>query len=558
MLQHNRKGISMRTICLNKNRITLLLICLFLSSACKKPGDNPQAQITSHVHGIIPLPLSVDLADGNLTIDKNIVLVNNLQFQPAVTLVENDLSQVLGSTVTKSNLPIGKTNIQFIPDNTLDTNEYQIVVSANGIVIKAKSPAGAFYAAQSLRQMFRNSASGQKTGSFDVRIMTIKDKPKYAWRGFHMDVSRHFFTKEYILEMIDWLAYYKFNKLQLHLTDDQGWRIQIDQFPLLTEIGAWRSFNSMDSTCMELAKSDINFTIDKRFIKEVNGETIYGGFYTKQDIREIVAYASARYIDIIPEIDMPGHMSAAIRAYPELSCVDSAGWGTEFSFPICPCNPNVMDFSYKVWDEIIELFPSTTVHIGCDEVEKATWAASPECQAFMKENGMSDLNEIQNYFVKKMQEHLQSKGKTVIAWDDVIDGNIDNKLTMMYWRAWVTDSPERSAANGNSIILTPWSHFYLSSPSNDENLQNLFKYNATELFPASVLNKVKGMQGCVWTEEIPSEAIFEKHVFPNLQVLAEVCWTSVRDWNSFQTRMQPHFDYLNSKSINYRRPGWIK
>ena len=321
-------------------------------------------------------------------------------------------------------------------------------------------------------------------------------------------------------------------------------------------LGAWRSFNSMDSTCMELAKSDINYTIDPRFIKEVNGQKVYGGFYTKQDIREIVTYASANYIDVIPEIDMPGHMSAAIRAYPQLSCVDSAGWGTEFSFPICPCNPDVMDFSYKVWDEIIELFPSNVVHIGCDEVEKDTWAAAPVCQDFMKENGMTNLNEIQNYFVKKIQEHLQSKGKTVIAWDDVIDGNIDSKITMMYWRAWVTDSPERSAANGNPIILTPWSHFYLSSPSNDENLQNLFKYNASDLFPANVLNKVQGMQGCVWTEEIPSEAIFEKHVFPNLQALAEVCWSPGRDWYSFQVRMKPHFNYLNSKSIRYRRPGW--
>jgi hexosaminidase len=546
----------MKTCCVDKIGIAFILIGIFLFPSCKKTGENPQAQTTIHAHGIIPLPLNVDLAEGSLTIDKDIVLVNNSQFQAAVLIVENALSQALNSTVVKNSLPNGKTNIQFIPDNSLDSNAYQIAITAKGVVIKAQSPAGAFYAAQSMRQMIWNSASDQKAESFNLRLMTIKDQPKYAWRGFHLDVSRHFFTKEYILKLIDWLAYYKFSKLQLHLTDDQGWRVEIDQFPLLTQIGAWRSFNSMDSTCMELAKSDINYTIDPRFIKEVNGQKVYGGFYTKQDIREIVTYASANYIDVIPEIDMPGHMSAAIRAYPQLSCVDSAGWGTEFSFPICPCNPDVMDFSYKVWDEIIELFPSNVVHIGCDEVEKDTWAAAPVCQDFMKENGMTNLNEIQNYFVKKIQEHLQSKGKTVIAWDDVIDGNIDSKITMMYWRAWVTDSPERSAANGNPIILTPWSHFYLSSPSNDENLQNLFKYNASDLFPANVLNKVQGMQGCVWTEEIPSEAIFEKHVFPNLQALAEVCWSPGRDWYSFQVRMKPHFNYLNSKSIRYRRPGW--
>jgi hexosaminidase len=307
---------------------------------------------------------------------------------------------------------------------------------------------------------------------------------------------------------------------------------------------------------MELAKIDPNFTIDKRFIKEVNGKPVYGGFYTKQDIRDIINYASAHYIEVIPEIDMPGHMSAAIRAYPQLSCVDSAGWGVEFSFPTCPCNPDVMDFSYKVWDEIADLFPSKYVHIGCDEVENSTWASTPACQAFMSQQGMTDPKEIQNYFVKKLQEHLQSKGKTVIAWDDVIDGSIDNKITTMYWRAWVQDSPERSAANGNAIILTPWSHFYLSSESSDENLQKLYEYNPVAIFPANVMSKVEGMQGCVWTEEIPSEAIFEQHFFPAMQALAEVCWSKNRDWSSFQDRMKSHIIYLYYQKVNFRKPAW--
>jgi hexosaminidase len=533
------------------------MLCLFLFPSCKKTGDNPQAQ-TTHVHGIIPLPLKVDLLEGQLVIDKNIVIVNNAQFQPALAVIKDAFDQVLTSTVLTNDSPVGKTNVQFSIDNTLDTNAYQITVSAKGILVKAKNPVGAFYAAQSIRQMVFNSTSGQKSGSFNLSCMSIQDKPKYAWRGFHLDVSRHFFTKEYILKIIDWLAYYKINKLQLHLTDDQGWRVEIDQFPLLTQIGAWRSFNGMDSTCMELAKSDINYTIDERFIKTVNGQKTYGGFYTKQDIRDIVAYASARYIDVIPEIDMPGHMSAAIRAYPWLSCADSAGWGTEFSYPICPCNPDVMDFSFKVWDEIADLFPSKVVHIGCDEVEKATWAASAECQAFMQQHNMSSLNEIQNYYVKQLQEHLQSKGKTVIAWDDVIDGQVDNNITMMYWRDWVQDSPERCASNGNSIILTPASPFYLASVNNDEALKNLYDYNPATLYPATVLNKVEGMQSCLWTEIVPSEAMFEQYVFPRMQALAEVCWSNTRDFHSFQVRMKPHFDYLNAQNIHYRRPGWSK
>jgi len=270
----------------------------------------------------------------------------------------------------------------------------------------------------------------------------------------------------------------------------------------------------------------------------------------------MVAYASAHYIEVIPEIDMPGHMSAAIRAYPELSCVDSAGWGTEFSFPICPCKGDVMDFSYKVWDEIADLFPSKVVHLGCDEVEKGTWESSPVCQAFMQQHGLTNLNEIQNFFVKKLQEHLQAKGKTVIAWDDVIEGEIDSKLTMMYWRDWVKDSPDRCAANGNPIIITDWSCFYLSGSRTDENLKKLFDYDPENLYAASVVNKILGLQSCIWTEEIPSEAVFEKHAFPGMQILAEISWSPDRDWNSFQVRMIPHFQYLNFYQTNYYKPAW--
>jgi hexosaminidase len=497
------------------------------------------------------------LSEGNLSIDKSIVLVNILQFQPAVAVIENALAAVFNIAVTRNDAPVGKANIKFISDPSLVADVYQIDVSAKGILVKAQNGAGAYYAAQSIRQMIWNSTSGLQTDTINLRLMTIKDKPNYAWRGFHLDVSRHFFTKEFILKIIDWLAYYKLNKLHLHLNDDQGWRVQIDQFPLLTETGAWRTFNQYDSTCMDLAKTDINYTIDTRFIKEVNGQTLYGGFYTKQDIRDIVAYATANYIEVVPEIDMPGHMSAAIRAYPQLSCVDSAGWGKEFSFPICPCKDEVMDFSFKVWDEIAELFRSRFVHIGCDEVEKGTWANSIECQAFMQQNNLKDVNEIQNWFVKKLQEHLEAKGKTVIAWDDVIDGNIDSKLTMMYWRDWVKDSPARCAANGNNIILTPASPFYMASVNNDAALQNLYEFNPADLYPAAVQDKVQGIQSCVWTEIVPSEAIFEQFVFPRLQALSEVCWSAGRSWYSFQVRMKPHFSYLDFNNIHYRRPGWV-
>ena len=534
--------------------LSSLLLFLLLMGCKNQPDNNPV--IPRQTHGIIPLPLVIELQEGSLVVDKNSVLVNNNQFLPAVKVLEDAFDLALVSAITKSETQSSGVNIRFIADSSLTGDGYQIIVSSTGIDIKAKTPVAGYYAAQSLRQMIWKSSGGEKKDSLALKCLKISDAPKYAWRGFHLDVSRHFFTKEYVMEIIDWLAFYKLNKLHLHLTDDQGWRVQIDQFPLLTEIGAWRTFNNLDSICIEKAKSNPYYQIDPRFIKTVNGQQVYGGFYTKQDIRDIIDYATAHYIDVVPEIDMPGHMSAAIRAYPFLSCTDSAGWGNEFSYPICPCREDVIDFSRRVWDEIADLFPYSVVHIGSDEVEKNTWETSTDCQNFMNQHNLTDLKEIQNYFVTQMQEHLEAKGKTVVAWDDVIDGSVDANLIMMYWREWLPDSPERCAQNGNRIILTPWDHFYISSPHTDQNLENLYTFDAEKKYSAAVNEKVIGLQSCVWTEEIPSENMFEYLVFPRLQALSEVCWSPARDWYSFKTRMESHFQYMNLKNIHYRKPGW--
>jgi len=530
---------------------------ILLVMTCKNQSENKPVTIDQTL-GIIPIPLKTEMLDGEILIDKNTVLVLNNSFMPAVKVAEDALNLALTSGILLSETPANGINIRFTEHNDLDDAGYQIEITTTGIELKAKTPVAAFYAAQSLRQMIWKASEGNKNESFSLKCLKITDSPKYAWRGFHLDVSRHFFTKEYVLKIIDWIAYYKLNKLHLHLTDDQGWRVQSEQFPLLNEIGSWRIFNNHDSTCMEKTKTNPDFQIDPRFIKTVNGKQVYGGFYTKQDIRDIVDYASAHYIDVVPEIDMPGHMSAAISAYPELSCADSTGWGREFSYPLCPCREEVMNFCKQVWDEIIELFPYPTVHIGSDEVEKDTWESSADCQNFMNQHNMTNLNEIQNYFVTQMQIYLESKGKTVITWDDVIDGNVDNNLIMMYWREWLTDSPERCAANGNKIILTPWDHFYLSGEHTDETFENLYNFSPEKVYSSAVNEKVIGLQSCVWTEEIPSEQMFEYHVFPRLQALSEVCWSPGRDWYSFKVRLYSHFQYMNQMNINYRRPDWMK
>lgn len=523
---------------------------VFFCLACNKTTI-PSSGSDNTIHGIIPLPKQIDFSDEQLIVNQKFTLVKNSQFKIASQAAEDLLTNYISLFKISGTIPEDEKCIQFIAGTEMKDDAYQLLINADGIQIKAGNEAGAFWAIQSLKQYFWNITSGEKRNSIALPCIKVVDEPKYEWRGFHLDVSRHFFTKEYILKVIDWLSYYKFNKFHLHLTDDQGWRIESKKFPLLNEIGSWRTFDRHDSICIEKAKTNPEFEIDPRFITARDGKTIYGGYYTREDLAEIIDYAKAHFIEIIPEIDMPGHMSAAIRAYPQLSCTGSAGWGKEFSHPVCPCNNEAIEFMFQIWDEITDLFPSVYVHIGADEVEKDTWKSSPECKAFMRANNLQNVKEIQSYFVEKLQKHLEAKGKTVIAWDDVTDDKINSDLKIMYWRDWVKDAPAKAAANGNQIIFTRWDLFYLSSTETDEGLKNLLEFDISREYPEETANKIIGFQGCVWTEEIPSEAVFESQIFPRLQALSEVNWSADKNLHSFNIRMVPHLKYLEKNNISH-------
>jgi hexosaminidase len=532
-------------------------LALFAITSCKNNSIIPPvSEITAH--GIIPLPKQLDLTGEKLSIDNNFTLVKNRTFSIAFDAVEELFSNSLESYKVSDSFTQGVIALQFVTDNTIGNNAYELVINSSGIQIKARNDESAFWAVQSLKQYFWHITNGKKQISVELPGIRILDVPKYEWRGFHLDVSRHMFTKEYIFKIIDWLSYYKFNKLHLHLTDDQGWRLESTKFPLLNEIGSWRTLDKNDSICIQKAKLDPDFELDSRFIQIKNGITMYGGFYSDNVITEIIKYANAHFIEVIPEIDMPGHMSAAIKAYPYLSCTDSSGWGTEFSYPICPCNDVVYEFVFQVYDEISELFPSKYIHIGADEVEKDTWKLSNDCMEFMRQNNLTNVNEIQSHFVENLQRHLESKGKTVIAWDDVTDGKFDDNIKIMYWRDWVNDAPDRAAANGNQIIFTRWDLFYLSSQYSDENLKKLLEFDIQKEYSQAVTNNIIGFQGCVWTEEIPSEAVFELQIFPRLQALSEVNWSGTNDWNAFKNRLESHLKYLNTKHIGYRELTRVK
>jgi len=528
-----------------------ILLIIFLAISCKKNPAIPQITATP-THGIVPLPKQLVFTGEKITLDQSFTFVPNSSFPVASAAAQTLLGNVLNTFIISPNLPASETSFQLITDKTIIDDAYQLSVTKGGIVIKAGNEAGAFWAIQSLKQYFWNSVGGLKQASFQIAGITIADQPKYSWRGFHLDVSRHFFTKAYILKIIDWLAYYKYNKFHLHLSDDQGWRVESTNFPLLNTIGSWRIFDHNDSLCMVKALSDPSFTIDPRFIRQQNGVTMYGGFYTRQDMADIIAYAQAHFIEIVPEIDMPGHLSAAINAYHQLSCTGSTGWGSEFSYPLCPCSNSVYDFAYQIWDEVSAQFPSTFVHIGADEVDQTTWHLSSDCTGFMSTNNILNTVDLQNYFVGKVENHLESKGKTAIAWDDVTDGKISSNLKIMYWRDWVPNAPVIAATNGNQIIFTRWDLFYFSGTFSVANLQKIVEFDVTQIYPANVTSKIIGFQGCMWTEQIPSEAVFEAQVFPRLQALAEVNWSSVKDYNSFTLRMAPQRSYLLAQHVNLK------
>lgn len=545
---------------LNHMFLSYLIIAISLLSCSEDninnlPTDPPV--VVRGNHDIIPLPVNIDFIEAVYVINSGLTIRADDKYLKAANVIQKELIRVgLSSDISNQN---ADAEIEFVFDANLEGDAYRISIKPDtAIQLFVNSEKSAFYASQSLRQYIWTSDISNSSIEFVAGI--IFDAPINEYRGFQLDVSRHFFDKEFIYKIIDQMALYKLNNLQIHLSDDQGWRVVSDNYPLLTEIGAYREFDENDLWCIEQAKHDSDYNFDPKF---VNGNS-YGGFYTKQDLRDIVAYAAKNYIDVIPEIDMPGHMSAAIRAYSWISCNGNVDWGSDFSQPMCVYEEDVMQFAKDIWDEMVEIFPSERVHIGADEVDKSFWENDPNGQQFMEDNNWPHVNYIQNYFVSEITSHLEEKGKKVTAWDDILVSNDDNivntvspTIDIMYWRDYKQDGAIYAAQNGNKIILTPWSWFYLSSDNTDENFIKMYNFNETNELDPRVINNKIGYQACVWTERIPSEAVFEKFVFPRFQAFSEVAWSRGRDFNSFKKRLKSHLSYMDEVEINYRKPDFI-
>jgi hexosaminidase len=419
-------------------------------------------------------------------------------------------------------------------------------VSSKTIRIKASAANGLFYGLQTIYQLLPEAIYGKKkvkAREWSVPAVFINDAPRFAYRGLHLDVSRHFFPVEFIKKYIDAMAIHKLNTFHWHLTDDQGWRIEIKKYPRLTEVGSKRAETLIDYYYA-------------RFPQQFDGKP-YGGFYTQDEAREIVAYAKDRFITVIPEIELPGHAQAAVAAYPYLSCKQDSTikvattWGI---FPDVYC-PREATFTFleNVLTEILDIFPSEYIHIGGDECPKDRWKTCPDCQALIKTQNLKDENGLQSYFVKRIGKFINSKGRKMIGWDEILDGGLAPDATVMSWRG--TTGGITAAKSGHDVIMTPGEYCYFDKYQADaENepttiggylpLQKLYGYEPVpaELNDSEALH-VLGAQANMWTEYRPTAASVEYMVFPRLSALSEVVWTNknVQSWDSFRKRMQEQF-----------------
>ena len=403
---------------------------------------------------------------------------------------------------------------------------YTLKINSNEIKIVSSTEEGIFHGIQTVLQLLPEKKS--KTGNVKIQNCEITDFPRFPWRGLNLDCARHFMTKDFIKRYIDILAYYKFNIFHWHLTDDQGWRIEIKKYPKLTQIGAWR--------------------------KEADG-SIYGGFYTQQDIKEIVAYAKSRYITIVPEIEMPGHCTASLAAYPENSCTGgpfdvAITWGV-FKDVYCAGRDSTFTFLENILDEVINLFPGKYIHIGGDEVPKDRWKACPRDQARIKAEGLKDEEGLQSYFIKRISDYLNSKGKEVIGWDEILQGGLAPGAIVESWQSF--QGAVEAAHLGHYTLSSPASFTYFNSSPEDLDLRTVYSFNPIpDSLPADETKYILGGEASLWTENCPQEKV-DTQLFPRILALSEVFWSdpAERDYKEFHMRVEKAYKDLTAHNIKY-------
>lgn len=509
-----------------------------------------QAQVN-----LVPAPQKVTVGTGEFNLAQGTTIAySSAALKPAAEYLQVCLQRYAKVNAT---LVAGKQgDIRLTTKKGIAKDGYQLNVKANGIDINAANYSGTLSAIATLNQLLL-----QNDGKAAIPTVAVTDAPRFNWRGFHLDVSRHFFTVDEVKEIIDLMALYKLNRFHWHLTDDQGWRIEIKKYPLLTEKGAWRIYNNQDTACMQLAARDDNpnLLIPKKNTRVENGDTLYGGYYTQDQIRDVVAYAKQRGIEIVPEIDMPGHFLSAIENYEGLSCFPTIGWGQYFTTPLCPGKQKVLDFCKDIWSEIFKLFPYEYVHVGGDEVRKDTWKECPDCQKRIKDNHLKNEEELQSWFIHQMEAFINKNGKKMMGWDEILEGGLSKTATVTWWRTWVPDAPSQVTAQGNDVIFCPGSPMYLSQAEEKTSMRSIYEYDKEMLKGMNAKQKqhVIGVQGNMWCEYIPTRERVLFQYFPRILALSELAWTKpeLKDYDEFYSRLPKQFAMLHKLNVPFRTPS---
>ena len=472
--------------------------------------------------------------------------------------------------------------IELALDPELAQEEYLLQVGPRLVRLTAGDPAGLFWGAQTLRQLLGPEAYRRaplKREGWTVPCGTVRDRPRFGWRGLMLDVSRHFLPKAEVFRYLDLMAAHKLNVLHLHLTDDQGWRIEIKRYPRLTGVGGWRERSMVGyrgGLARDVEGAAPQLTPDQ-LASARRDERPHGGFYTQDDLREIVAYAADRQITVIPEIDVPGHAQAAIAAYPELGnhdVVDTAALGTWTDWGVNPNVLNVEDatlrFYEQVLEEVLEIFPATFVHLGGDECPKEQWRASPSAQARIKQLGLADEDELQSWFIRHFDTWLAERGRRLVGWDEILEGGLAPGATVSSWRGY--QGGVTAAQAGHDVVMCPEQQVYLNfrqAAGPDEpipvawvrTLEDVYRYEplppALRADPAAAAHVI-GTQANLWTEFMDDGRDVDYHAFPRLAAFAEVAWSQLpqepgeRDFPDFERRMAAHYDRLDALGVEYR------
>ncbi|MFI6601951.1 beta-N-acetylhexosaminidase [Nonomuraea sp. NPDC050536] len=477
-----------------------------------------------------------------------------LTADPALSRAAAWLREAL-TPATGCPLPEGTGGIEIRTAPGLPPEGYELTVTAERVLIRAGDPAGAFYGAQSLRQLldpavYRAGRTGKRR--WQVAPVTIGDRPAFRWRGCLIDVARHFLPKHELLRYIDLLAMHKLNVLHLHLTDDQGWRLEIRKYPRLTEVGAWRR------------ESPVGSVVHGRF----DGRP-HGGYYSQDDIREIVAYAADRFVTVVPEIDLPGHTRAAIAAYPELGNLAEAqpevgtGWGIQDD--VLNVSDAAITFFKDVFDEVLELFPGEYVCVGGDEARKGQWRESLDAKQRMADLGLRSVEELQTWFVRQFTDYLIARGRTPLGWDELLEGGVPAGTTVAAWRG--EECAALAVRAGHDVVVSPFTGTYLDfrqSELADEpvpigSVTSLRDVHAFDPLPAGLAGaereRVLGAQAALWTEHIDSPRLLDYMAFPRLAAFAEAVWSGRQDFDGFTRRLAVHEKRLEALGVEFRREG---